>query len=305
MASLNFRHQEEDAFIKEIFSSGYVFPQQDTDDDFEVEIDDLVSFGDIKDASCTEPQNAEVDGTIVGHICTVRKFFPGKYKVTVVNLIDSERYGCNDPLVIFHHEDIDPNLLALQVIHLDDDYCVFRRGLRNYINRYDWCHWTHFSGEGGDYEKATDTVVSVLNEKFKSTLPSKVTIPDLLSEHFRTLIYFTRNEDAKNLTAYIQKGHVHRSSVIKHLFSVKDDNGKTISLGINFTPFNSGEWEYGKVFEDPEIGCNYALILNGYLSLDEGPWKKLYTSDERSDMGFTTIHETGLKFPMSQFKLKK
>ncbi|KAK7078577.1 hypothetical protein SK128_028397 [Halocaridina rubra] len=308
--------QEVKRVVKKMFTPGYKFPLQETDDNLKVNVGNLASFGDIKDASRTEPQNEDVSGTIIGYICTVRAFYPGNYKVTVIKPYNDDRqYHINDPLVIFHHENVDPNLLVHQVIRLSEDYCEFHNGFKNSINRYDWCHWTHFgssvdnpeemqeldSEEKSDFTRADKTVMSVLSTKLQEAPMPTIPLPNVHEGYSRTLIYFTRTEKAEQLTSCILKNKVVRSSTIKNMFAVQDGDGETISLGIYYTPFNSGDWEYAKAFQDSSSGSYFALILNGYLSLSEGPWMDMYDDKDKKKLKFTTVDKTDLKFPINRF----
>ena len=319
--------------IRQMLVPDFVFPQQDTDDNMKLNITGKVSFGDLVNASKENPQNKEVYGTIIGYICTVRKFHPGNYKVTVIKpFSDTQKYVEYDPLVIFHHTDINPNLLAQQVLRMTDDYCNFHRDLRNSINRYDWCHFNNWGycdsddiissfseqenvdnddsissfSEQEDEDKnwrrckvASKVMKSFLQQDFESVTSSVGPLPK--GRSCSSLIYFTKTEEAKNLVKYIQKKQIRRSSAVRYLFAVENDDGCPISLGMDFAQYSSLDWNFGKVFEDPESSCYYALILNGYNTLEEEPRPKVFSHEEKLEMGFTTVKKTELKFPMNQF----
>ena len=303
--------------FRQMLVPDFVFPKQDTDDNMKLEVTGKVSFGDIVDASKENPQNEEVHGTIIGYVCTIRKFHPGNYKVTVIKpFSDSPIYVDYDPLVIFHHTDTNPNLLAQQVLRMTDDYCTFHKDLRNSINRYDWCHFNSWSfnydqipssSEQKDednnlhpFQVASENMISFLQQDFECVTPSVGPLPEGRSWH--ALIYFTKTEEAKNLVKYIQKKQIRRSSAVRYLFAVENDDGCPISLGMDFAPYSSAEWNYAKVFEDPESSCYYALILNGYNTIEEGRlWPEVFSQEEKLKMGFTTVKKTELKFPMNQF----
>ncbi|XP_064081102.1 uncharacterized protein LOC135197851 [Macrobrachium nipponense] len=291
--------------LEEIFAPGYSFPDQDTDDTLKVTISDVAYFGDIKDVAQLSPR-AQLDGNSP----TMRKFFPGRYKVTVLKLFRDRQSGhLIDPLVIFHHEEVDSNLLALQVVRMCSDYCSNHSQLLNSLSRHDWCHWTHyeehvfFHDDVFDCElrRATDVVASLGNAGPSRARESKVPIAEVFPRDFRTLIYFARSEDAKDLKNYISKNQVRRSSVNKYVFSIEDDEGAIVSIGVNYSPFSTNEWVYSKVFEDTETGKCFALIVNGNFNMGCEPWNEFRTPEQRAKFGFTSVKKSKLKFPMKQF----
>ncbi|XP_068223140.1 uncharacterized protein [Palaemon carinicauda] len=291
--------------LEEMFKPGYVFPNQDTDDDLKVHINDVAYFGDIKDV-----EKLSLSDQAGKSAPTARKFIPGRYKVTVLKPHkDGESGQLNDPLVLFHHELIDPNLLAMQVVRMHVDYCGNHPQLMNSINRHDWCHWTHYEEHvfldddvfECELSRATDIVASLGNASASNGRESKVPIAEVFPREFRTLIYFAKSEDAGAIKGYILKNQVRMSSVNKYVFSVENGQGVTVAVGINYSPFSTDEWVYAKVFEDTESDKCFALIVNGNFNLDCEPWNELWTPEERNEMGFTSVMESKLRFPAYQF----
>lgn len=305
--------------IPEIFSPGYSFPRQDTDDDFTITVNDHVSFGDMKDAANSNPQNAMHTNPVKGFVCTVRKFHPGTYKVTVLKLFEypDKNFGEGDPLVIFHHEKIDPKQIGLQVIRLCQDYCDYHQGMINYINRYDWCHWRNW-GAWDDFNKVNERKLIIRGdpepapEDESKEGEKKDEGNPFFDEQLNTFkperastVFFTRSENAEQLEESLKLGQFRRSEIIPELFTIHNENG-TISLAVDYGALSDAEYLYAKVFQDMASEDYFALVVNGSLGvLDSNgglpPFKPESISEIYQQYGFTTVSENSLKFNMAEF----
>ena len=400
------RYQETERRVNEVkpifdklFGEGAKYESEKTDHSLKVFVEDMVSFGDLKDAHHTMPQNEVVGGTIVGFINTVRRFKRGYYVVSVLKPFED----C-DPLVMFHHINVDPQKLMHQIILMSEDYCDYLREERNSINRYDWCHhrnWGgsqssdeadhddeeedddhYYSSDDGDNSSLSDVIAffdyygiddsdsdveypyfNHAYEKFLQTklgkmmtckddengdLSNSISVEkEALSgwqqlakelENFEdddfdqkdenadgkdhvektdkaddkkpvkypdsNTIYFCPTGKAGSLKELLRNGETIQSEDIEELTAVGKDSKHCVALSANTRPLNSGDWIYGKLFQDASSERYFALVVNFVLGNLDSHYggipdhvKALYP-----DKRFTSISDTKLKFNVSDFE---
>ncbi len=326
-----------------IFSPGYEYSKHVSDPSMKVNISDMVSFGDFEDAQHCKPQKQNVGGTIVGFINTVRSFHPGTYFATVIKPIED----C-DPLLIYHHQQVNPTKIVDQIILMADDYCDFHLGMVNSINRYDWCEFRNWGGDcESEEEEEQDEVYGpeyeIFDEESNLFLRYKVDVIDGIeldysededgdcidketSKRYRfkgakesmkekqkevkteiklhkegNMIYFCDTEKAAQLKDAVLQGQVKKSEAIPELYQVLDKSQNCIALATNVGAYNSGDWLYGKSFQDKISKKYFALVVNCTLGeLDDGNIPDI-VKQKFPNRKFTTVKETNLEFNMTEF----
>ncbi len=274
--------------ILELIFSGHQYTRNLSDLSMSITIRDMVSFGDFEDAQNIKPQMQRISFTVNGFVNTVRAFLPGTYLTTVIKSFDS----C-DPLVIYHHQDVDPIKIVNHIILMTDDYCDFHEDMKNSINRYDWCQLRN-----GD--------VSVTSERWDTGRKHGNTDKDnttIQLNKMTNVIYFCRTEKAAQLRDAVFHGRVMKSRLIPELYKVLDENSNDIALAVDMAPYNSCDWLYAKAFQDRSSQKYFALVINcdmGELDSHHGGLPEVVKGNF-PNKSFTTVRETKLEFEMTEF----
>ena len=274
-----------------IFSEGSPFPVHKCDETIKVLVTNMVSFGDFKDAQNTKPQKQEVGGTIVGYINTVRPFKPGYYYVTIIVPFT----GC-DPFVIYHHENVDAAKIMNKIILMCQDFTGYYRDLRNSINRYDWCHYRNWGGPVDESEESdnTDSDYSDRSSE-KSSSRSKCSPLD------KNTIFFCPSELAGGLNKAVRGSQLANSKVAPEVNAICGTQGSYIALATDVSKFNSGDWIYGKVFQDRVTRENFALVVVLCMGdLDDAALPEQIIK-RYPDREFTSVAKTKLEFDVADF----
>ncbi|XP_066911071.1 uncharacterized protein [Clytia hemisphaerica] len=263
--------------LEKAFAEGSTYPMIKEDRSLKVLVSDMASFGDLKEAQSQKPQKQKIGGTIRGYVNTVRHFKPGYYYTSVIKPMED----C-DPFVMYHHESIDPRKLMDQILLMADDYEDYLPKVVNSINRYDWCEWMHYGGDSSGEDCSKDEKARRLDD--------------------RCSIYFCPTESGSLLKKTVKQRKITNSEVIDELSGYVGDDEKVIALGIKTGGMNSGDWIYGKVFEDEDSGQNFALVVNfclGDLFMESIPdeLKNMYPNKK-----FTSVSKTELKFNIADFE---
>ena len=118
----------------------------------------------------------------------------------------------------------------------------------------------------------------------------------------RCSIYFCPTESGPLLKKAVKQRKSINSEVIDELFGYVNNAKEAFALATKVHGMNSGDWIYGKVFEDEDSGKNFALVINFYMGdlfMERIPdeLKKLYPKKK-----FTSVSKTKLKFNLTDFE---
>ena len=285
------RINEVQPVVEQLFSEGYKYPVQKCDSSFKVRVTKMVSFGDYKDAQSSRPQEQVVRGTITGYVNIVRPFKPGFYHATIIMPF----IGC-DPFVIYHHENVDPAKVMDKIIMMCQDFNDYHRNVRNSINRYDWCHYRNW-GSGNDSEECSDD--SEEDSAFGS-MGGSDSVKRRKSPLDPNTIFFCPSESAGGLSKAVRGPYSLQSLTTPQVTVFHGYQGSAIALGTNLSEFNSGDWIYGKVFQDKVTRENFALVVHCYMDSHEGsiPDQILKRYQDRK---FTSVSKTNMEFDVNEF----
>ncbi len=296
--------------LEAIFSEGYTYPTELYDPDISVCIENEVSFGDLEDIKN------------MNSFTTRRQFHPGVYKCAVL----APEIEC-DPLVIYHHETVDPKKILHQIILMMDDYERYHQTVKNSINRYDW-------GKSACYGEDSDEDEVFIN-RYSEDVDEEKEIPDKDIEEHQSrkkernedpavniqehqarkekneeppfsidkedvMVFFADSKKSKNVEDAVKSGHVIASGVIPDLYEVLDEDEKCMALTISMSQYNMTDCYNAKLFEDTTNQLCFALVINCILGdLECGIPEKVKALFP--DVKFTSVKKTGLMFDMAEF----
>lgn len=262
--------------------------KEETEPDFSVKVEDLVAFGDFWDANKKVSENVSSTpgcGTIHFNINTVRRFVPGIYKISVIDI--------GTPIAIFHHESVSPRKIAINLM-LTTDLSEYTPTVSNSLNRYDWCHATYWDGPSDD-EGDEDENSNEGEENKKISWPLDPVPKSWEYSLYRSskmrIIYFTPVTNSQSFEVGVKKGFQKESTNVSGAHQIygpiqtgkherkeqsnerSDTLNETevkyeeVSIGFNMNNLDKDiEWHYGAVFEDEQTNKNFALVVHSYIS---------------------------------------